>query len=306
MKSHIAALGAAALGGGGAVAALAAPVGQAEAPGATIAVKERDERVRYHERVAVRGRLSSRASGREVQLQYASAGGDYRTVKRTVSGKGGRYAASHRPRRSGAFRVVADGRSSPASEIAVKARLGGEAERHVRRGSIAFVRGRIRPGDAGRRIYMQVSRLGARDGWHTVDRAKSRRGGRFKSAWRPGNGGRYRVRVRFRGDDRNAGWRQTFDDAMNVYRPARASWYGPGFYGRRTACGRRLGYGTLGVAHRRLPCGERVTLRYRGETVRVPVIDRGPYAHGREFDLTGATKRELDFPSTGRVWATAR
>jgi len=38
--------------------------------------------------------------------------------------------------------------------------------------------------------------------------------------------------------------------------------------------------------------------------VTVPVIDRGPYAGNREWDLTAATKRSLGFPSTGVVWAT--
>jgi rare lipoprotein A (peptidoglycan hydrolase) len=47
-----------------------------------------------------------------------------------------------------------------------------------------------------------------------------------------------------------------------------------------------------------------VTLRYRGHRVRVPVIDRGPYVAGREYDLTTATKQALHFPSTGSLWAT--
>jgi rare lipoprotein A (peptidoglycan hydrolase) len=34
------------------------------------------------------------------------------------------------------------------------------------------------------------------------------------------------------------------------------------------------------------------------------VIDRGPYVGGRDWDLTGATKTRLGFPSTGTVWAT--
>jgi rare lipoprotein A (peptidoglycan hydrolase) len=38
--------------------------------------------------------------------------------------------------------------------------------------------------------------------------------------------------------------------------------------------------------------------------VTVPVVDRGPYVAGREWDLTGATKARLRFPSTGTVWST--
>jgi rare lipoprotein A (peptidoglycan hydrolase) len=74
---------------------------------------------------------------------------------------------------------------------------------------------------------------------------------------------------------------------------ARITWYGPGFYGRRTACGVRLRRATAGVAHRRLPCGTRVILYAKGRTVTVRVIDRGPYARGVEWDLTAATARAL-------------
>src|SRR5206468_12183409 len=46
---------------------------------------------------------------------------------------------------------------------------------------------------------------------------------------------------------------------LRLMRVRTATWYGPGLYGRRTACGERLGPGTLGVAHRSLPCGTPVT-----------------------------------------------
>lgn len=65
------------------------------------------------------------------------------------------------------------------------------------------------------------------------------------------------------------------------------SWYGPGLYGNRTACGVVvLEKDTIGVAHRTLPCGTKVTFRYNGRTVVTRVIDRGPYVSGRIFDLT--------------------
>jgi hypothetical protein len=67
------------------------------------------------------------------------------------------------------------------------------------------------------------------------------------------------------------------------------TWYGPGFYGNRTACGVRYGRYLRGVAHRTLPCGTMVQLRWRGLTTRVPVVDRGPYSgHRYVFDLTAA------------------
>ena len=88
---------------------------------------------------------------------------------------------------------------------------------------------------------------------------------------------------------------------LNVYRPALASWYGPGLYGNQLGCGGRLTPGTVGVAHKSLPCGTKLTLRKGKNIVRTRVIDRGPYVGAREFDLTQATKQRLGFGSTGTV-----
>ncbi|MDP9274745.1 MAG: septal ring lytic transglycosylase RlpA family protein, partial [Chloroflexota bacterium] len=55
-----------------------------------------------------------------------------------------------------------------------------------------------------------------------------------------------------------------------------ASWYGPGFYGNRTACGQTMTTTLQGVAHRTLPCGTLVHLKYGANEVTVPVVDRGP------------------------------
>jgi rare lipoprotein A len=82
-----------------------------------------------------------------------------------------------------------------------------------------------------------------------------------------------------------------------------ATWYGPGFFGERTACGRRLRRKTTGVAHRKLPCGTRVTLKYGGRYVRTRVIDRGPYASGVRWDLTQKTARQLHLTATDTIRA---
>jgi len=82
-----------------------------------------------------------------------------------------------------------------------------------------------------------------------------------------------------------------------------ASWYGPGFFGQRTACGVRLGRKTVGVAHRHLPCGTRVTLKYRGRYVRARVIDRGPYTRGIRWDVTQKAARELHLTTTDTIRA---
>ncbi len=75
-----------------------------------------------------------------------------------------------------------------------------------------------------------------------------------------------------------------------------ASYFGPGLFGNSTACGVVLTTGLQGVAHRTLPCGSSVQLSYAGRTMTVPVVDRGPYIAGREFDLTYATKLGLGCP----------
>lgn len=75
-----------------------------------------------------------------------------------------------------------------------------------------------------------------------------------------------------------------------------ASWYGPGFYGKRTACGQTYTPTIRGVAHRSLPCGTLVAIEYGGRTAVVPVIDRGPFIVGRLWDLSAATRAALQCP----------
>ena len=79
------------------------------------------------------------------------------------------------------------------------------------------------------------------------------------------------------------------------------SWYGPGLIGNGTACGQTLTRRLLGVAHRTLPCGTRITFRYEGKTLTVPVVDRGPYVSDRIFDLTYAACKKLDHCFTGPI-----
>ncbi|HXD53972.1 MAG TPA: septal ring lytic transglycosylase RlpA family protein [Solirubrobacteraceae bacterium] len=154
-----------------------------------------------------------------------------------------------------------------------------------------------RPGAAGRTIALQAM-IG--HGWKTIAKAQTATRGRFRFAFRPHSIGSRMLRLRFKGDATAKSSRRRLG-RLNVYRLAGASWYGGG---GGTACGQQLTSSTLGVANKTLPCGTLVTLRYNGHTVRVPVIDRGPYVAGREFDLTEATKRALGFGDTGNVWST--
>ena len=84
-------------------------------------------------------------------------------------------------------------------------------------------------------------------------------------------------------------------------RSAGATWYGPGLYGNGTACGQTLRPGTIGVAHRTLPCGTTVKFNYHGHSLVTRVIDRGPYTSGNDFDLTNGARLALDFEGVGQV-----
>jgi rare lipoprotein A len=175
---------------------------------------------------------------------------------------------------------------------------------HVRRATLnvleghrVSVAGTLNPGVGGRTIRLQAM---GRRGWSTVAHARTAAKGRFRLSYVPRDTGTRRVRVEFSGDALGQPAHRRLG-RLNVYRLAGASWYGGG---GGLACGGSLTSSTLGVANKTLPCGTLVTLRYNGRSVRVPVVDRGPYVAGREFDLTEATKQAIGFGDTGEVWTT--
>jgi rare lipoprotein A len=137
--------------------------------------------------------------------------------------------------------------------------------------------------------------------WRTLSHTSTRAGGRFSLSYVPWRTGEETLRVVFTGDS-GALPTARIAGRLEAFRAVGASWYGGG---GELACGGELTSSTIGVANKTLPCGTMVTLRYDGRTIRVPVIDRGPYVEGREFDLTEATKRELGFGDTGDVWTTS-
>jgi rare lipoprotein A (peptidoglycan hydrolase) len=91
------------------------------------------------------------------------------------------------------------------------------------------------------------------------------------------------------------------EHSFGAWRYGGASWYGPGLWGNQTACGQTLRPMTLGVAHKKLPCGTTVKFVYHGRSVVTQVIDRGPYIDGRAWDLTKAASDALGFEGVGRV-----
>lgn len=100
--------------------------------------------------------------------------------------------------------------------------------------------------------------------------------------------------------------KRTRNELVGSMRRQMASWYGPGFYGNRTACGQTLKKSTVGVAHRSLPCGTKVVIGYKGRYLRTRVIDRGPYVkrrYERDWDLTRGAAHKLGFEGTDKVRA---
>jgi rare lipoprotein A len=169
-------------------------------------------------------------------------------------------------------------------------------------GHTATVTGTLRAGApaqvlAGRAIALQVA-VGRH--WATVSRARTGTAGRFIMRYFPWRTGSQRVRLSFAGSPGVLRAHRPLG-RLNVYRAVEVSWYGGG---GSLACGGSLTSSTMGVASRTLPCGALVTLRFSGRSVRVPVIDRGPYVAGRELDLTEATKQALGFGDTGQLWTT--
>jgi len=159
------------------------------------------------------------------------------------------------------------------------------------------VRGKVRP--SGRHRVKVVFR-GPEGGVRGVT---TRADGTFALRWAPERTGSYAVRA-YGVHDRRIAASRSAKRKLTSYRLAGASYYGPGIFGNGVACGGTLLPSTMGVAHKTLPCGTKVKLRYHGRSVTLPVIDRGPYVAGRDYDLTWAVKLKLGFPGVGTVLAS--
>ena len=158
-------------------------------------------------------------------------------------------------------------------------------------------------GAEGANRTVRVERQASSGEWQLVTTAVADADGAFTAYWRTDAPGRYALRATVAHESETATTAAAKEllGRVSVFAPATASWYGPGFFGRRTACGIKLTKRTLGVAHKKLPCGTKVEFLYGGRTIVVPVIDRGPFIAGRQWDLTQATAEALDVRATVRV-----
>jgi rare lipoprotein A len=82
-----------------------------------------------------------------------------------------------------------------------------------------------------------------------------------------------------------------------------ASWYGPGFHGKKTASGERFNQNAMTAAHKTLPLGSVVTVKDQstGKTVKVTINDRGPFVKGRIIDLSKGAASKLGFVAKGHT-----
>jgi rare lipoprotein A len=277
-----------------------------------------DRSVAFGERVTLRGAFPG-AGNAPIEILHRPKGArEWKAVAGARTRASGRYSTRVKPRRIGYWRAELASAPAPASAPDQDAQAGGPApassavdsgtgaerinvrsrtdarvaRRHTRAGETVKVRGKVSPAGAQRRVVVEIGRA---DELTTADRD-----GRFELRWRAPDPGIYPVAVRAR-SNRLATASRDSAGKVTAYRPATASWYGPGLYGNPMACGGTLTPSTIGVAHRTMPCGTRLRLRHSGRTVTARVVDRGPFAGGREFDLTAATKEALRFGDLGTV-----
>ena len=177
-----------------------------------------------------------------------------------------------------------------------------EASAFIRGG--VSVSGSVPASDSGDTVEIDQLSSNATATWGPVAYTSAQPGGSFAAAWHPSRAGQLTIRAVIQGGQASsAAAAPTL--SLTVYRRSKATLYGPGFWGHRTACGVILRRRTIGVANRTLPCGTQVQLYYKGRVITVPVIDRGPYAHGANWDLTMATGRALGALTTVVIGAAA-
>ncbi|MBV9465953.1 MAG: hypothetical protein JO169_07550 [Solirubrobacterales bacterium] len=147
---------------------------------------------------------------------------------------------------------------------------------------------------------VEIERLGRETGsaWSPTAHATIAQNGTFSVSWRVNHIGRFAIRALLVQGAGSRTGAASPNLTVTLYRPSIATTFGPGFYGQRTACGQTLRRNTIGLANRTLKCGTPVGIYYQGRTLVVPVIDRGPYANGADWDLTVATAHLLAIDGT--------
>ncbi|MDQ4146006.1 MAG: hypothetical protein M3198_20115 [Actinomycetota bacterium] len=258
--------------------------------------------VGYRSSIQLAGHVTGRPAGVKVVLQRRFAHSkQWWPIDSATTGTRGRVAFRRPgPRYTGRYRFKTEQAKSNPVTIRVRPALDLELGRSdVMEGARVTVKGTLRPAVPGRTAAVSWRVEGE---WRLIDRVKVG-DGRFRQSLRVGSPGRRRVKVTFLKDSHNI-WARA-GDLLRVHRSSPATWYGPGFFGNRTACGQTYDRNLLGVAHRTLPCGTMVSALYKGRSVRVPVVDRGPYGHS-QWDLTDETADRLGFSGRAHIGVLIR
>ena len=262
-----------------AVAAIAAPVAPAAPESKGAHFQADDSKVPAGAEVKLSGRFAAKATPTDapigttppapappatVRIQFKPTGKDnFHQVGVTGTDAKGRYAKTVNVKRSGLFRGIAsDGRVSRPEYVRAKTRLRSRvAGKDVNLGDKIKVKGTVAPAIGRRSVIVTTA------GDKTSVKTNSK--GSFTAKLTPDDYGTQAVKVKARGDKIAAG---STDKAgkVTVYRPGEASWYGGSLYGNGMACGGTLHASTLGVAHKSLPCGTKVRIRYEGKEVAGP------------------------------------
>ena len=126
--------------------------------------------------------------------------------------------------------------------------------------------------------------------WKALAYGRSAASGSYALSWKVAVYGHIKLRVRA------TGLTGAPSGTVTAYHRAKATIFGgPGEY-QDGACGGRIEKGTLGVAHKTLPCGTLVQISVGNRVMVLPVVDRGPYRAGYDWDVTfdAATVLKMD------------
>lgn len=258
-------------------------------------------KVRFRGTAVIKARLDNGTPGEEVTLQSRRGGDWWDSSTKPVDENLQVEFRRHDMKRTTSYRLVhasVDGietmSGSRKVRVAPKLTLRVNPD-DVFQGRYVALKGKLFPQVSGRRTVVLKQKV--RGEWRWIKRVAVN-DGRFAVKFQAKSKGFLKVRVKFAGDALNA--KKIRKKPLTVHERDPATWYGPGFYGRRTACGQKMSSTILGVAHRTLPCGTRVSILYNGRNITVPVIDRGPYSHAN-WDLTEGAARRLGFSGTDTI-----
>ena len=256
----------------------------------------------YLSGATIKGHLENGTPGDEVTLQFKRPGREWNDFKtkpvsedRTVSFRAADLKTTKVFRLEWVDELTDGSKYSDTHRVEVRPRLTVLLKpKHAFQGASVKLKGSLLPSIWGRKVTIMRK---ANGGWSTVKKVAAG-DGTFVLKVTSDTVGKRRFKAVFAGDKLNPA--RSRKGVLKVYDPDPATWYGPGFYGNGTACGKTLRRKTLGVAHRTLPCGTMVSIVFRGRSITVPVIDRGPYTSA-EWDLTQETAERIGFSGTQTV-----